>query len=101
MTAAVVAVGRSVAAGGAERPDDVRAQADALWRASPGPCSVRSSAIIEVVESSGVEGGVSMPELLAALSLGTDLGMGHPMEHVLRQTYLALRLAGGDWAQCR
>ena len=34
-----------------------------------------------------------MPELLAALSLGTDLGMGHPMEHVLRQTYLALRLA--------
>ena len=34
-----------------------------------------------------------MPELLAALSLGTDLGMGHPMEHVLRQTSLALRLA--------
>jgi hypothetical protein len=34
-----------------------------------------------------------MVELLAALSLGTDLGMGHPMEHVLRQTYLALRLA--------
>jgi hypothetical protein len=33
-----------------------------------------------------------MTELLAALSLGTDLGMGHPMEHVLRQTYLALRL---------
>lgn len=34
-----------------------------------------------------------MTELLAALSLGVDLGMGHPMEHVLRQSYLALRLA--------
>lgn len=31
--------------------------------------------------------------MLAALSLGTDLGMGHPMEHVLRQSLLALRLA--------
>jgi HD-GYP domain-containing protein (c-di-GMP phosphodiesterase class II) len=37
--------------------------------------------------------GVRMTELLAALSLGTDLGMGHPMEHVLRQSFLALRLA--------
>jgi hypothetical protein len=35
-----------------------------------------------------------MTELLAALSLGTDLGMGHPMEHVLRQSFIALRLAG-------
>jgi HD-GYP domain-containing protein (c-di-GMP phosphodiesterase class II) len=38
-------------------------------------------------------GGVCLTELLAALSLGTDLGMGHPMEHVLRQSFLALRLA--------
>ncbi len=45
------------------------------------------------VSASGIGGGVNMPELLAALSLGTDLGMGHPMEHVLRQTFLALRLA--------
>jgi HD-GYP domain-containing protein (c-di-GMP phosphodiesterase class II) len=37
--------------------------------------------------------GVRLSELLAALSLGTDLGMGHPMEHVLRQSFLALRLA--------
>jgi hypothetical protein len=37
--------------------------------------------------------GVRLTELLAALSLGTDLGMGHPMEHVLRQSFLALRLA--------
>ena len=34
-----------------------------------------------------------LSELLAALSLGTDLGMGLPMEHVLRQSVIALRLA--------
>lgn len=37
--------------------------------------------------------GVRLSELLAGLSLGTDLGMGHPMEHVLRQSFIALRLA--------
>ena len=30
---------------------------------------------------------------MAALSLGVDLGFGQPMEHVLRQTLIALRLA--------
>ena len=34
-----------------------------------------------------------MTELLAALSFGADLGLGHPTEHVLRQTYIALHLA--------
>ncbi len=38
-----------------------------------------------------------LTELLAALSLGTDLGMGHPMEHVLRQSFIALRLAERVW----
>jgi HD-GYP domain-containing protein (c-di-GMP phosphodiesterase class II) len=37
--------------------------------------------------------GVRLTELLAALSLGTDLGMGHSMEHGLRQSFIALRLA--------
>ncbi len=32
-------------------------------------------------------------ELVAALSLGIDLGFGQPMEHVLRQCLIALRLA--------
>ena len=32
-------------------------------------------------------------ELLTAVALGADLGMGHPMEHVLRQSFIALRLA--------
>jgi HD-GYP domain-containing protein (c-di-GMP phosphodiesterase class II) len=37
--------------------------------------------------------GVRLAELLAALSLAVDLGLGLPMEHVLRQTLIALRLA--------
>ena len=36
---------------------------------------------------------VRLAELLAALSLGSDLGMGLPMEHVLRQCLIAIRLA--------
>jgi HD-GYP domain-containing protein (c-di-GMP phosphodiesterase class II) len=36
-----------------------------------------------------------LAELAAALSLGIDLGFGQPMEHVLRQCLLALRLAEG------
>ena len=36
---------------------------------------------------------VRLAELLAALSLGVDLGFGQPMEHVLRQCWIALRLA--------
>src|ERR1700743_1699004 len=45
-----------------------------------------------------VAGGTSGPrarlaELVAALSLGVDLGFGQPMEHVLRQCLIALRLA--------
>jgi len=46
-----------------------------------------------------VEGGTGGPrarlaELVAALSLGVDLGFGQQMEHVLRQCLIALRLAG-------
>ena len=36
---------------------------------------------------------VRLAELFAALSLGVDLGFGQPMEHVLRQCLIALRLA--------
>src|SRR6202142_4256394 len=36
---------------------------------------------------------VRLAELLAALSLGIDLGFGQPMEHVLRQCLIGLRLA--------
>ncbi len=46
----------------------------------------------------GVPGGtdrtqVRLAELVAALSLGIDLGFGQPSEHVLRQCRIALRLA--------
>ena len=42
----------------------------------------------------GTEGDrVRLAELVAALSLGIDLGFGQPMEHVLRQCLIALRLA--------
>ena len=37
--------------------------------------------------------GVRLAELVAALSLATDLGLGQPREHVLRQTVIAQRLA--------
>jgi HD-GYP domain-containing protein (c-di-GMP phosphodiesterase class II) len=40
------------------------------------------------------EPGVRLAELVAALSLATDLGLGVPQEHVLRQTTIASRLAG-------
>jgi HD-GYP domain-containing protein (c-di-GMP phosphodiesterase class II) len=36
---------------------------------------------------------VRLAELIAALSLGIDLGFGQPMEHVLRQCLISLRLA--------
>jgi HD-GYP domain-containing protein (c-di-GMP phosphodiesterase class II) len=37
--------------------------------------------------------GVSRAQLLASLSLAVDLGLGLPVEHVLRQTVIATRLA--------
>src|SRR6516162_8031854 len=36
---------------------------------------------------------VRLAELVAALSLGVDLGFGQPMEHVLRECMIALRIA--------
>jgi HD-GYP domain-containing protein (c-di-GMP phosphodiesterase class II) len=44
-----------------------------------------------VVDDAG-DSGVCLAELIAALSLGTDLGLGQPMEHVLRECVLALGL---------
>src|SRR6476620_1995623 len=49
----------------------------------------------QVVMGGGSDGGarVRLAELVAAQSLGVDLGFGQPMEHVLRQCLIALRLA--------
>ena len=43
--------------------------------------------------AASVPGRIRLAELVAALSLGVDLGFGQPMEHVLRQCMIALRLA--------
>jgi HD-GYP domain-containing protein (c-di-GMP phosphodiesterase class II) len=37
--------------------------------------------------------GIRLAELVAVLSLGTDLGLGQPMQHVMRQCLIALRMA--------
>ena len=43
----------------------------------------------------GPRGGsaVRLAELVATISLGTDPGLGQPMEHVIRQTLIALRMS--------
>jgi len=45
------------------------------------------------VTAEGRNSHLRLAELVAALSLGIDLGFGQPMEHVLRQCLIALRLA--------
>jgi HD-GYP domain-containing protein (c-di-GMP phosphodiesterase class II) len=40
----------------------------------------------------GYDPRVRLPELIAALTLGIDLGMGQPTEHVLRSCLIAVRL---------
>ena len=66
-----------------EQSTTSHAAADGLRRAagSVRPCPPRSA-----------RGQVRLAELVAALSLGIDLGFGQPMEHVLRQCLIALRL---------
>jgi HD-GYP domain-containing protein (c-di-GMP phosphodiesterase class II) len=38
----------------------------------------------------------TLAELIAVMSLGVDLGLGQPMEHMLRQSAIALDLAGRE-----
>jgi HD-GYP domain-containing protein (c-di-GMP phosphodiesterase class II) len=48
------------------------------------------------------DGGVRIAELVATLSYAADLGLGQPLDHCLRQTVIALRLAdlvGADPAE--
>ena len=51
------------------------------------------ASVLSVNAASGSEPRVRLADLVAALSLGVDLGFGQPMEHVLRQCMIALRLA--------
>lgn len=45
------------------------------------------------VDTGDQDSGLRLAELVAAFSLATDLGMGQPMEHVLRSWLIAVRLA--------
>jgi HD-GYP domain-containing protein (c-di-GMP phosphodiesterase class II) len=47
---------------------------------------------VAVVDSRRTPPRLRLADLVAALSLGIDLGFGQPMEHVLRQCLIALRL---------
>jgi HD-GYP domain-containing protein (c-di-GMP phosphodiesterase class II) len=51
------------------------------------------NASLLTMEGDAAYGPVRLAELVAALSLGVDLGFGQPMEHVLRQCLIALRMA--------
>src|SRR5262249_2142050 len=61
----------------------------------PGSLFAGSARIMSAMSGGGAGGGaqVRLAERVAALSLGVDLGFGQPMEHVLRQCLIALRLA--------
>jgi hypothetical protein len=44
------------------------------------------------VEAGDHDSGLRLAEIVAAFSLATDLGLGQPMEHVLRSWLIAVRL---------
>ena len=60
---------------------------------TPSRCSVRAGRGEGAMADHPPQGSLRLAELVAALSLGVDLGFGQPMEHVLRQSRIALRLA--------
>src|SRR5580704_7122605 len=59
-----------------------------------GPDSGHNAVMRQSAETGPDGTGVRLADLVAALSLGIDLGFGQPMEHVLRQCLIAMRLAG-------
>lgn len=52
----------------------------------------RSDSYTLPVEAGDRDSGIRLAELVAAFSLATDLGLGQPMEHVLRSWLIAARL---------
>src|SRR5437660_7375481 len=60
---------------------------------SPAPRAPGLDALQYNCGMSAVHTKVRLAELVATLSLGTDLGLGQPMEHVIRQTLIALRMS--------
>ncbi len=56
------------------------------------PARLRPTLYACAVEAGGRDSGVALAELVGAFSLATDLGLGQPMEHVLRSWTIASRL---------
>src|SRR5262252_7079015 len=50
------------------------------------------SRVTNEVPTNRPRAGIRRAELVALLSLGTDLGLGQPMEHMIRACLIALRL---------
>jgi hypothetical protein len=66
----------------------------AMWKPDPSiRRNYRKSVLHSAMPVSEHHSQVRLAELVAALSLGIDLGFGQPMEHVLRQCLIGLRLA--------
>ena len=59
------------------------------WSCESGRATGRLSSLTSV---EAVESGVRLADLVASFSLATDLGLGQPMEHVLRAWLIASRL---------
>src|SRR3974390_2528149 len=63
------------------------------WVSLTGPVMPGAASGPDMSASGGPgPGRMRLAELVGALSLGVDLGFGQPMEHVLRQSMIALRL---------
>ena len=52
----------------------------------------RKIAAMSAIDRESAAGGLRLAELLTALSLATDLGMGQPLEHALRSCLIAIGL---------
>src|SRR3954466_14319080 len=70
----------------------VRKRTNLVMRRSPHLSERRRARCLRLRVVDAPESSVRLAEVLAALSLGIDLGFGQPMEHVLRQCRIAMRL---------
>src|SRR5207302_1051173 len=59
---------------------------------SPDPAAHDVTASRRPGAVTGAGDGVRLAELVAALSLATDLGLGQPQQHIIRQTLIAMRV---------
>src|SRR3954462_2110959 len=71
----------------------VRKRANRVMRRSPHLFGTSQLRLPTLRAVDAPESSVRLAEILAALSLGIDLGFGQPMEHVLRQCRIALRIS--------